>query len=441
MFQGDLVIQSALQRAIAALRANDWLLDYCFAGLAQDDDTSDEHGQRAIDLARDWFRKTNIRMVIGPVTDAAMLPCVSIQIAGEQEVERETTLGDVHYQPTEDADRGRPALAGPFIAAYSGSTGTVIVPDAIAQQLVIAEGMSLIDDGGGEHPITKILGDASFAIEPGVTAAMSKATIVGMPASYVTSIESTQEKQTYVLGCHTTGEPVLLIWLHSIVKFCLLMFKERYLEGRGFERSTVSSTDFRPDDQFQSAAPAMVRYISLSGFCRNSWPKDIAQRITSVVFQPQIIGGGRMNSNAQLEDALVLGDQDLDTVAAYGGTTQTYVNPTAPAGSPLVFFGDATPPAVVDDQFIPMLPSEQPAGSRALYLSMIVPQYEYGWVALPARFGTPTAFVNADTSKSIPFSRVAAGVEVYDVGSGARVAYDVWRSDAPGLGSVTVQVR
>lgn len=294
--QSDVIIRTALVAAIADLRANPWLLDYVFASLAKDELTVKDYGEKEIQRAKEWFLKTNIPVFMVPRLDESKVPCITIKLVDSQE--SEVTLGDIHYQSTEGNDAQWPALAGPFTPTnYNAATGIMVVPQGVSDNLIIAPGMVVVDGIGKAHTIEEVFEDGSFSIKQGTIADFLGATIKGAKPAFITRLESVNYRETYQLGVHAAGEPVYLTWLHSIVVFILLRYKEALLEARGFERSVFNSSDFDRNEGISETEFVFSRYISMVGYVRQYWPKAIEPKITS--FDPQIVALGE---NEDVED-------------------------------------------------------------------------------------------------------------------------------------------
>lgn len=282
--QSDIIIRSAIVAAIADLRANPWLLDYVFASLPRDELTMKAYGENEVDQAKKWFMKTDIPVFMTPRIDEAKVPCISISLL--ESVESENTLGDVHYVPQEANDSKWPTLAGPFNPeTYNAATGIMKVSAEIGDAIVIAKGMVVLDRVGRPYDILDILDRYTFAIKAGTVADFGNALLKSAKPSYVTQLESLAFRETYRVGCHAQGEPQFLTYLHSIVSFVLLRYKEALLEARGFERSTISSAQFELNEQWEKET-VFSRSISITGFVRNYWPKAINPRIQGIEVLP-----------------------------------------------------------------------------------------------------------------------------------------------------------
>jgi hypothetical protein len=284
--QSDVILRTAIIEAINDLRANPWLLNYVFASLPLDKLTANDYGQKEIDRAKEWFVRTEIPVVWNITTNDPKFPCISLALMSSQEVEQEGTLSDTHYQPFEDNDWEWPVLAGPLNAiAYNAGTGTMAV-DPTLVDIVIAPGMNVVTKAGKTYPITEVLDQATFRIQAGIVDDFNQMVIKTANPAYITELESAVFREVYALGCHVDSEPVQLTYLHSILVFILKRYNQALLEARGFERMVVSSTDLKRDDD---TLPEFLysRYVQVTGSVRQSWPKTVAMKVSSVVPAPR----------------------------------------------------------------------------------------------------------------------------------------------------------
>lgn len=313
IFQSDLIIRSAITQGLAELRKKSWLLDFCFASLPQDELTARDYGQSTIDKAKAWFLAQKLPVMMNTTNQPpTTFPCISIQLVSSNEDAK--THGDVNYDVSEDNDMSWPALYGPFDAvSYNPVNGVLVFPDDVADKLVLFPGQIVIDRTGGFHQIIEAIDAVTVVVDKNLTVDFSQAVVKGQPPSIITSIESVVFSETYQIGCHVNGEPEQLTWLHSIVVFLLLAYKQVYLEARNFERSIISSSEFSDNPFLGEGQTVYSRFITLSGYVRQMWPGAIAQKITGVQSQPIIEGGGVMYPNAtdeEIKDASFIGDED-----------------------------------------------------------------------------------------------------------------------------------
>lgn len=303
--QSDLIIRSAIIAGIERLRASPWLLDYAFASLSRDDLTKDFYGEKDIEAAKRWFQRTNINVFMATDITEPKFPAVTITLLESNE--DASTLGDVHYEPRAVKDDVWPALAGPFsAAAYNQVTGALKVPKSVTSELVLAPGMFVIDSTGKAHESVDLQGLDTLMLKPGTVANFSDATIKGTKPALITHFESIVAKETYLIGCHVAQDRVTLTWLHSLIWFVLLRYRQALLEARGFERVTVSNSDFRRNPEFE-AEVVYSRHMQVGGYARQVWPKEISQTIQSA----NTLSTPNEDDNSLDSDALDWLDQDM----------------------------------------------------------------------------------------------------------------------------------
>lgn len=280
IFQSDVIFRTALVMAIADMRANPWLLDHVFASLIQDEQTASSYGEKERQRAKDWFLKTAIPVVLDYRFEDMEYAMVSISLVESSEAEN--TLGDIHYIPQEEVEADWPPLSGTFNpTAYSPATGILRLPTSVSDQLIVVAGMVIVDKVGRTHEIQSIIDKNTVVITPGTVADFSNSIVKGQKPRLLQAVESLSFKESYRIGCHVHGEPFHLTWLHSVISFCLLRYKQALLEARGFERSVMNSTPFAKNEAL-GIENYWTRYINITGFVRNYWPKVLSERITSV---------------------------------------------------------------------------------------------------------------------------------------------------------------
>ena len=280
--QGEVILKSAIIAALDDVRANPWLLEYIFASLTTDPVVKQEHGKLEIDAAKQWFTSTRVLVRMDTSMDEPVLPCITISIGNSSE--SEVTLADLHYDTvatTDVAETCIKALTPSFaVDSYSPSTGIVSIPESVAATFVLAPGMVLVDGVGAKHTILEVLSAKTFRIGLGVQNDLNRCVIRGsMPDSFVT-LESVEYRENYSINVHAS-EVFQSQWLTSIVKFCLLRYKQRLLEARGLERTTFGAMGPIQNTAL-GAQMAFTQSISFTAYARYSWPKDFTRGITSV---------------------------------------------------------------------------------------------------------------------------------------------------------------
>lgn len=417
IFQSDIILRSALIKGLQNMRAKPWLLDYCFASLPQDQLTADLYGQKTVDAAKKWFLEggdgghpIEVKVFLNTRLDPASTP--SISIALQSSGEDDATIGDVHYETEEDSTLQWPTLYGPFsVVSYNPKTGVVVMPPSAANAS-LGLGCVFIDDTGEIHSVLELIDGVTFRTAKDIRSPMSKAQLKGGAPSLSAQMESVVMAETYLIGIHVNGDDEKLIWLHSIVTFVLLAYKETLLEARGYERSRLTSAEMGFNSRLSdSGEPVYSRFISIIGYVRQQWPKAIKQKIVGTEFVPSaslLVGG----------PSVTLGD---------GGIV---VNVTT-----AIRYGNA-PPGTLDAAFVLALSNQIQVTSRQNSYNFNAGTADYCWIALPVGLTSGLSgndFVDLETGTAIGFSLVGT-VAI------AGAMYAIWRSSRMGLGILSVQV-
>ncbi len=307
VFQSDLLLRHALLQGIRELRANVWLLDYICAGMQQDILTKDLYGDKDVQNLKNWFLKTEIPVITYGRLGDPVCPSVSINLVSS--TEDRNTLGDVHYKPSEDVPNAPwPDLTPQFTPLFSLSTGLVTLPMSVVVD--VYPGMQLMDAQGAPHEILTVETDRTFTIAVGKPFDFSRATLRAGSPSTVQTLESSIFRESYLMGVHVSGEPFQLIFLHSIIVFLLLWGREELLEGRGFETSHITSSDFAKNQEY-GIENVWSRYITVDGVIRTCWPKRRFQKLTGVSTRIRVSDSDTLPSDSQpVKDALWIGDKD-----------------------------------------------------------------------------------------------------------------------------------
>ncbi len=309
IFQSDLCIQHGLIEGMAQLRSTPWLLDSVTRNITFDPLTSRRYGQKELDQLKRWFLNTEIPVIPyrmgGPVAPSVSLALVSSNIDA-------STLGDVHYDEQEDVgDGGTYIVAGPLNPTYNGSTGVMTLPPHLFVD--VFTGMVVMDAKGQEWRIGEILSNVapvSFQLATGILAPFERCTIRGAAPNVIETHESVKMKEAWSLGCHVNTEPGHLLFLHAIITFILLWGKETLFEGRGFELSDFSSTDFARNQAYDEEQ-VWTRFINLNGITQSVWPKRRLQKIVGVKTVLKITGGEHVPDDfGDVDDLAWIGDQD-----------------------------------------------------------------------------------------------------------------------------------
>ena len=284
----DVLVKTMLEAAIADLRKNPWLLDDVFGGLAADPLASLDYGFKEVEQAKKWFLNTNIFIFMQFRVDDPIFPCITIVHNSSAEMIERTSLGDNRLGGEIDPSFIRSVPQKVYSnftpVAYDPVTGIVRLPANLDTEQM-ARGMFLVSQRSGHaYEIKKIKSDVQFVIATGVADDFTSVYIVPPTSLWNVERELSFLREVFQIGAHTQSDPNQNIWLHQILWYSLLRYKEAYLEGRGFELSTLSSGPMERNPKFESDI-VFSRYITLSGQQQIDWIKYIAPKL-------QIVRGG-----------------------------------------------------------------------------------------------------------------------------------------------------
>jgi hypothetical protein len=199
-------------------------------------------------------------------------------------------------------------LTARFDGLYTVGTGNVLLPANIGSSVDIFPGMVLANTMGQTYEILDIVDSNNILIQSGITPDLHNVVVQsGGATAYKLSLESAHFRETYRLGCLVDSEPVHLIYLHSLISYILLRYRRFYFEPRGFERMTISSSDFRKDS---SLAPevAYMRFITVQGTVIQTWPSAFNAKVAGI-YTAGKVGTVLQNSNSADVTANMFSDQ------------------------------------------------------------------------------------------------------------------------------------
>ncbi len=315
ILQTDILVRTAIVEGLRRLRTSDQkFFDAIFANLRDDAITVADGGAEEIARVKEWFCGGDGKAPVAvPVfmnyrLQELRFPCVTIGLL--ESTEAEQTHGDVHYQHVEsvpNSDIDWPPLAGPFAPEqYAASSGLMAIPAAALGTIVPSPGMWIIDATGAEHLLQEVLDDNLVALAAGTIADFRKCYLKGALPRLTQTVESVNMRETYQVTVYAQGESIYQTYLHAIVQFLLLHYKQELLEGRGVERTVLSSGPFTVEQQL---LPEIVfkRSINMVGYVRQIWPKKFVETVQSY------------------DQGLVFVDDDADPIETEGDPDVGYV--------------------------------------------------------------------------------------------------------------------
>lgn len=280
IFQGDVIIKTMVDLSIEEMRKNPWLLDQAFESLRIIPYISDKYGQNNIDACKEWFANNQIDVYLRPRNDKDRMPMVTIFPGGSKEKPEMKTMGDLSTEtvlllPT-TIGKPIPYVVKPFTpTSYDPSTGEVGINQDATGIDAVSVGMVLVNPANGTGFIIRSITPNGVSIDPGIDLDATQLGIVPQHQFYEARVEHTFNEETYSIGCYAHGDPQALIWLHTIVYYAIMRYREVLLEGNGFSESVVGSGEVSEDPNFEGPGgeQAFCRFITITGQVENTWIK------------------------------------------------------------------------------------------------------------------------------------------------------------------------
>jgi hypothetical protein len=313
IFQSDLSIKTAIELGIEDIRNNIWLVDDILGDAINNPYLKDKYGQKQIDACKEWLLNNQIDIYMADRNDKDRFPCVTITLGTSQEKDEMKHMAD---QSTETVmllpsqiNKPIPYVVKPFqIENYDMASGEVEVDQDEVDLAGMSPGMILVDPATGQGYVIIDLSPLGFFIESGLTLTTDTFGIVPQNQFYKARVEHSFFQETYNIGCHVVGDQQALLWLHSIVLYSILRYREGLLEAQGFTQSSLSSSDLLANPNFSGPGGerAWTRYITLTGMVENSWIKSPRRIIETVALREKTntgyIGGIKILSNLDAPD-------------------------------------------------------------------------------------------------------------------------------------------
>lgn len=309
IFQLDLTVKTAVELGIEDMRKNPWLIDHMLGDCLENVYLKDKYGQKQIDACREWFLNNQIDVYMRPRNDKDRMPCVAITPGPAPEKSDMRHMADQSTETIvlmpQQIGKPIPYIVKPFVpTSYDIGSGIIGVPADTKNASGIAAGMILVDPSNGEGHVILDFDDDGIHIEPGTALNATQLAVVPQFQFYKARVEHTFMQESCDIACYGHGDPQVALWLHSIVLYSILRYRESLLEATGFSESTVASSPLMEDQYYQGAdgEQAFVRSIQLTGQTENSWIKS-PRRIIETVFLKEkkgsgYIGGIKILSNA-----------------------------------------------------------------------------------------------------------------------------------------------
>lgn len=292
IFQGDLIIKTAIELSLKDMRENPWLIEDAFGSLVANPLLNRIYGIKEINKAKEFILNNEIPVYMHHRIDKMEFPCITISMGASTEDRDLATLGDAspffeEYAPSE-IGKPIPYLIPPFdYESYDPDTGLLTVSDseALPNIIYIHKGMILVEPKSGKGYIIEGI-NGSCQIQLATNLSLPKGPLAVIPSKplWKARREMARSQEQYNIGCHVDGDPSYLIFLYGVVKYALFRYREALLEANNFQLSRLSSSDMLKN-QYLHIENGYSRWITLSGQIEETWVKAPKRYIEAIAFQ------------------------------------------------------------------------------------------------------------------------------------------------------------
>ena len=287
IFQGDIIIKTAIELALEDMKKNPYIIDDVFASLIENPLLNQKYGIKEVNRAHEFILNNKIHIFMAGRMDKEEFPCVTISVGSSSEDNSLATLGDNSHmvEELEPDEIGKKIqyIISPFTpVSYDKDTGIIEVPEDTINYEYVREGMVVIDpDTGAGFLVSGKAGIHGIQIAAGSDLTANKVGVVPEYQVYRARRERATSQETYNIGCHAHGDSSTLIFLHSVVKYALYRYREALLEHENFQNSTQKSSDMLKNGSF-TTENVYSRFITLSGQVEETWLKSPKRIIEGV---------------------------------------------------------------------------------------------------------------------------------------------------------------
>lgn len=297
IFQSDLIIKTAIELGIQDMRDNLWLIDDMLSDAVDNVYLQKKYGTNQVQACKEWFLNNQIDIYMRGRNDRDRYPNITITLGTSQEKSEMESLGQASWETVtllpNQIGKTIPYVMAPFEPTnYDPSTGEVMVSTGTPGLGNVAPGMMLVDPATGNGYIIQGLLPDGFELE--ISLSLTAATYVVLPKNqfYKARREHSFFQETYNISCNVHGDEQTLLWLHSIVLYSMLRYRESLFEANGFAESIISSSDLQENPAFMGPGGerAFSRVLTLTGQVENSWIKSPRRVIEKVVANDPALG-------------------------------------------------------------------------------------------------------------------------------------------------------
>ena len=280
----DIVLRTAILSALDDIRANPWLIDFCFQNLLHDDLTRKFYGDKELGEIKSWIIDNEFAVVMAHNLNNVKQPAISIEVADGQEIQQ--ILGDIHVVPSEKVvfiTKLPPVLVFTPVA-YDKTTGTITLAQNQTTAAVFP-GQRVLDRANNvAYLIGDVIDDHTFQIPAGSEPNLTRAEVVSADDLWTANVESVRESESFNIDCVVQGDPTKTLILQALVRFILYRYKRDLMEARGYENTIIKSSGLAFSTMYGKEASQLLwkRVATVTGWSESTWPSSLRPPVQGI---------------------------------------------------------------------------------------------------------------------------------------------------------------
>jgi hypothetical protein len=263
-----------IELGLADIAKNPWLLQDILGDTISNPYLRERYGSQ-IESCKQWLANNRINIFLSERDDKMEFPCVVIELGTSNEKPEMKHMGDLSVESVKlipnDINKPIPYVTKPAAGTVNFTTGVFTFSTPV-NTAIVAPGMILVDPTTGTgYVIQSVTLPNSVNLLPGFNLTAAAYGIIPKYQYYETKIGHTFMEEPYKVTVNAMDQQTLL-WLHSIVAYSMLRYRQALLEKDGYAQSMISSSKMYPNPDYSDAGQVIwSRDINLTGQVENRW--------------------------------------------------------------------------------------------------------------------------------------------------------------------------
>lgn len=287
IFQGDIRLKTAIELGLEDIAKNEWLLNDILGDTISNPYLRERYSSQ-IDSCKQWLSNNRINILLSNREDKIEFPSIVIELGTSNEKPDMKKLGDLSYQSKkllpQEINKPIPYVVKPQAGSYDPSTGIFSFNSPLDLNAV-STGMVLVDPVNAIGYVIQSINTANQVnLLKGLNVISTAYGIIPEYQYYEAKISSSFFQEPYKITCNCLDQQTLL-WLHSIVVYSLLRYRQVLLEADGYAESLISSSKMYANPDYSDPGQVIwSRDVNITGQVENTWYAQPHRIIENVAF-------------------------------------------------------------------------------------------------------------------------------------------------------------